>query len=97
MTSVSSEDHLSSLDLDEEPLTELTDEEIYNLVEDTTRANEVLHIETTMFESFLKRVEPKDSTLQQNTSALPATHEVSVKGLRVSLRKVSRAFSCWYH
>ena len=42
--SVSSEDHLSSLDLDEDNLTDLTDEEIFNLVEETTRANEVYFI-----------------------------------------------------
>jgi len=69
MASVSSEDHLSSLDLDEEPLAEMTDEELFNLVEETMKANEALQIETNMFESFLRRVEPKDSSLQTINSA----------------------------
>lgn len=55
----------SSLDHDEEPLAELTDEELYNLVQETFHANEVLKNETTMFEKFLKRVDPKDTGLQQ--------------------------------
>jgi len=81
MASVS-ESELSSLDLEEEPLNELTDEEIFNLVEDTMRANEVLGIETNMFESFLKRVDPKDLTLQQNTLNQQPTLETTQRTFR---------------
>jgi len=86
--SVCSEADLSSIDLDEEPLTELTDEELYNLLEDTLRSNEVLGIETKMFESFLKRVDPKDLSLQQaHVSQQPAVEATQ----RATFRKRSRS------
>ncbi|KAL5021439.1 hypothetical protein ScPMuIL_000594 [Solemya velum] len=44
----------------EDRLQELTDEQLYNLLEDTIRGNEILQAETQMFEKYLKRVEPKD-------------------------------------
>lgn len=46
----------------EDPLQELTDEQLYQLVEETFRANEVLAAETQMFDKFLNRVEPRDTT-----------------------------------
>lgn len=61
----SSEADLSSVaDTEDEPLGDLTDEELYNLVQETCRANDILKTETQMFESFLKRVDPKDLGLQ---------------------------------
>jgi len=64
---ISSEADLSSVaDPDEEgSLGELTDDELFTLVQDTIRANDVLKLETKMFESYLKRVDPKDLDLQQ--------------------------------
>lgn len=44
----------------DDPLQDLTDEQLYQLVEETLRANDVLAAETQMFEKFLARVEPKD-------------------------------------
>jgi len=46
----------------EDPLQDLSDEQLYQLVEETIRANEVLAAETQMFEKFLNRVEPRDMT-----------------------------------
>jgi len=77
MASVSSEAEMSSIDLEEEPLTELADEELFNLLEDTLRANEVLNIETKMFQSFLKRVDPKDLALQQTGVSQQPTVETT--------------------
>lgn len=79
----------SSLDHDEEPLAELTDEELYNLVQETFHANEVLKNETTMFEKYLKRVDPKDTGLQQAASQGP-TQPIIEPGHR-GLRKRSRS------
>ncbi|XP_005090523.1 coiled-coil domain-containing protein 113 [Aplysia californica] len=45
----------------DDPLQDLTDEQLYQLVEETLRANEVLAAETQMFEKFLNRVEPRDT------------------------------------
>lgn len=50
----------SSIDQNEDPVEDLTDDEIYNLVEETIQANNVLKNETNMFEKYLKRVDPKD-------------------------------------
>jgi len=44
----------------EDPLAELDDDELAELVESTIGANDVLRHETEMFEKYLKRVEPKD-------------------------------------
>lgn len=46
----------------DDPLQDLTDEQLYQLVEETLRANDVLGAETQMFEKFLGRVEPKDAS-----------------------------------
>lgn len=57
----SSEADLSSVaDIEDEPLGDLTDEELYSLVQETSRANNILKTETQMFESYSKRVDPKD-------------------------------------
>eukprot|EP00794_Sanderia_malayensis_P019227 gene19227-21154_t len=88
MTSYTSDAELSSsADQDEEPLAELTDEELHTLVEDTIRANEVLKIETKMFEKYLKRVDPKDVILQ-NISA-QASH--APENVSRTFRKRSRS------
>ncbi|KAK2187702.1 hypothetical protein NP493_156g01018 [Ridgeia piscesae] len=47
----------------DDPLLDLSDEQLSNLLEDTLHGNEVLAGETQMFEKFLKRVEPKDAAL----------------------------------
>jgi len=44
----------------DDPLQDLTDEQLFQLVEETLRANDVLAAETQMFEKFLNRVEPRD-------------------------------------
>ncbi|KAK2564595.1 Coiled-coil domain-containing protein 113 [Acropora cervicornis] len=79
----------SSLDHDEEPLAELSDEELYNIVQENIHANEVLKNETTMFEKFLKRVDPKDIGLQQAATQGPSQPVIEI-GLRGS-RKKSRS------
>lgn len=85
--SVSSDADLSSADLEDEALTDLTDEEIFDLVEKTNLANEALAIETNMFESFLKRVDPKDATLQQN----PLLPQQTLETTQRTFRKRSRS------
>merc|ERR1712178_281766 len=50
----------TSTENQEDPLQDLSDEQIYQLLEETVRANEVLSAETQMFEKYLERVEPKD-------------------------------------
>ncbi|XP_068691858.1 cilia- and flagella-associated protein 263-like [Montipora foliosa] len=81
-------DMSSSLDHDEEPLAELTDEELYNLVQENLHANDVLKNETTMFEKYLKRVDPKDIKLQQAATQGPTQPviESSHRGLRKKSR-----------
>ena len=64
---------------------------------------QVLHIETSMFESFMKRVEPKDSAaLQQNQQnqqsaqdATPRTFRKRSRSRGQSLDKVRINGSCW--
>ncbi|KXJ27320.1 coiled-coil domain-containing protein 113 [Exaiptasia diaphana] len=73
----------SSLDQEEDPLTELPDEDLYNLVQETIHANEVLRNETSMFEKFLKRVDPKDIGIQPAApSVVQQTIETSHRGLK---------------
>ncbi|KAK3727608.1 hypothetical protein QZH41_004588 [Actinostola sp. cb2023] len=72
----------SSLDQEEDPLTELTDEDLYNLVQETIHANEVLRNETSMFEKFLKRVDPKDIGIQSSAPTVQQTIETSHRGLK---------------
>ncbi|KAH3692534.1 coiled-coil domain-containing protein 113-like isoform X2 [Dreissena polymorpha] len=65
--------HDTSNDANEDPLQDLSDEELYQLVEDTIRANEVLGTETLMFEKYLERVEPKDlAGISAGTGATPS-------------------------
>jgi len=93
---VSSSADLSSVaDLDEEPLGELTDEELSNLLQETERSNEVLTIETKMFESFLKRVDPKDLALQQTGNTQQGPPESSQRTFRK--RSKSRGHSIDRH
>ena len=47
-------------DNQEDPLQDLSDEQVAQLLDETLRANDVLQAETQMFEKYLKRVEPKD-------------------------------------
>jgi len=86
----------SSLDQDEEPLAELTDEELHMLVEENTRANDVLRIETMMFEKYLKRVDPKDIMLQAAATTQAAqSQESAPRGFRKRSR--SRVHSLERH
>lgn len=78
-----SEADLSSVvDPEEETLGELTDEELFALLEDTNHTNDVLMLETKMFESYLKRVDPKDLDLQQPGSTQQATPEPTQRTFR---------------
>ncbi|XP_078687929.1 cilia- and flagella-associated protein 263-like [Branchiostoma floridae x Branchiostoma belcheri] len=70
---------------DTDPLSELSDERLYQLVEDTLQSNDVLQTETEMFEKFLKRVEPKDgghSSLASTSTPVTATPSASMQDLR---------------
>lgn len=94
----SSEADLSSVaDIDEEPLGDLTDEELYNLVQETNRANVILKTETQMFESFLKRVDPRDFGLQQAGISQPAPPEQSSRTFIRKQRSRSRGNSVDKH
>jgi len=75
----------------EDPLQDLTDEQLYQLVEETIRANDVLASETHMFDKFLNRVEPRDPTggLTTNISASVS----SIRDERGAPRKRSKSRS----
>lgn len=62
----------TSTENQEDPLQDLTDEQIDQLLEETIRANDVLQAETQMFEKYMKRIEPiKDMIGAQNNTQLP--------------------------
>ncbi|EDO35964.1 predicted protein [Nematostella vectensis] len=82
MAASSDVDVSSSLDQDEDPLVELSDEELYNLVQETIHANDVLRNETTMFEKYLKRVDPKDIGIKPAAPVIAQPPETSHRGLR---------------
>ncbi|XP_046545033.1 coiled-coil domain-containing protein 113-like [Haliotis rubra] len=74
----------TSNDTAEDPLQDLTDEQLFQLVEETLRANEVLAAETQMFEKFLKRVEPKDMpgvVVQPTMGALQSQSTQEMRGV----------------
>jgi len=74
----------------------LTDEELHMLVEENTRANDVLRIETMMFEKYLKRVDPKDIMLQAAATTQAAqSQESAPRGFRKRSR--SRVHSLERH
>jgi hypothetical protein len=85
------------MDHDEEPLTELQDEELYQLVQETTRTNEVLEIETRMFELYLKRVDPKDISSVQLGAPAPPSTDASSKQRSLRARSRSRGQSIDRH
>ncbi|XP_002741623.1 cilia- and flagella-associated protein 263-like [Saccoglossus kowalevskii] len=70
----------------EDPLADLTDEQLQNLVLECRSQNFVLDNETSMFEKFLKRVEPN---MMLTPSAAP-TPSVSVQDTRI-MRKRSKS------
>ncbi|XP_064640516.1 coiled-coil domain-containing protein 113-like [Lineus longissimus] len=79
-------------ELQDDPLQDLNDEQLYQLLEETIRANEVLAAETQMFEKYLKRVEPKDVPgINQAVTATPSlsTHEVRSVGRKRSKSRSS--------
>ncbi|XP_064611526.1 coiled-coil domain-containing protein 113-like [Liolophura sinensis] len=72
----------------EDPLQELSDDQLYKLLADTLHANEVLAAETQMFEKFLNRVEPKDAGgVHQST---PFTGMASTQSNHENVRTVGR-------
>ncbi|XP_076469850.1 cilia- and flagella-associated protein 263-like [Babylonia areolata] len=77
-----------------DPLQDLTDEQLYQLVEETLRANQVLEAETRMFEKYLRRVEPKDASLLQPSTSYTSGNQSGRDDLgRVSHRKRSKSRS----
>lgn len=87
----------SVMDHDEEPLAELADEELYQLVQETTRTNEVLEIETHMFEQYLRRVDPKDLSAVQTGAPPPTSTDTSSKQRSLRARSRSRGQSIDRH
>ncbi|XP_046340431.1 coiled-coil domain-containing protein 113-like [Haliotis rufescens] len=83
----------TSNDTAEDPLQDLTDEQLFQLVEETLRANEVLAAETQMFEKFLKRVEPKDVPGVAVQPTLGALQSQSTQEMRGVGRKRSKSRS----
>ncbi|XP_077982836.1 cilia- and flagella-associated protein 263-like [Glandiceps talaboti] len=79
-------DTTSVQDQQDDPLADLSDEQLRQLVEDSTIGNRILENETTMFEKFLKRVEPN---MMVSPSAAP-TPSVSVQDTRM-MRKRSKS------
>uniref|UniRef100_H2YDN7 Cilia- and flagella-associated protein 263 n=1 Tax=Ciona savignyi TaxID=51511 RepID=H2YDN7_CIOSA len=61
-------------DQHEDPLADLTDEQLYQIVEDTIHTNEVIRSETEMFEKFFRRVEPKETNSFQPNAKAPVVH-----------------------
>lgn len=55
---------------DQDPLQELTDEQLNQLVEETIRANQVLEAETRMFEKYLHRVDVKEAGASGSSPSL---------------------------
>jgi len=76
-----------------DPLQELSDEQLYQLVEETLRANQVLESETRMFEKYLFRVEPKETMLSQNSLSMSINNQSSSNDQRMSHRKRSKSRS----
>ncbi|XP_041375443.1 coiled-coil domain-containing protein 113-like [Gigantopelta aegis] len=75
---------VETTDTVDNPLQDLTNEQLYQLVEETARANEVLAAETQMFERFLKRVEPIKDIIgpTQQASVASVTSQAEVRGSR---------------
>ncbi|XP_046843350.1 coiled-coil domain-containing protein 113-like isoform X2 [Xenia sp. Carnegie-2017] len=82
----------SSIDQNEDRVDELTDEELYNLVEETLQANSILKNEANMFEKYLKRVDNKYGastsamfvqTVQEQTTSRTFKKRTRSRGLSV--------------
>nr|CAB3228139.1 coiled-coil domain-containing protein 113-like [Phallusia mammillata] len=54
-------------DQQDDPLAELPDEQLVQLIEDTIHANEVIRNEAEMFDKFFRRVEPKETNNLQSS------------------------------
>ncbi|CAK8685258.1 unnamed protein product [Clavelina lepadiformis] len=82
-------------DQQDDPLLELSDEQLFQLVEQTIRGNEVIRVETEMFEKFFRRVEPKDTnSFQPNANFhTPVSHvqEMHARGSRKRSKSRSSA------
>ncbi|KAK6185485.1 hypothetical protein SNE40_007707 [Patella caerulea] len=86
----------TSNDTGEDPLLELSDEKLFQLVNDTIEDNEILTAETHMFEKYLKRVEPKGESANLLQSLHPAgglAPSTSTQELRGMGRKRSKSRS----
>ncbi|ELU06186.1 hypothetical protein CAPTEDRAFT_181233 [Capitella teleta] len=75
----------NSTENQEDPLQDLSDEQIFHLLEETFRANEVLGAETHMFDKYFKRIEPKDGAPMHQvqlstTTPSHSTHDLMMGG-----------------
>ena len=62
----------TSTENQEDPLQDLTDEQIYQLLEETFRANDVLQAETQMFEKYYQRIEKDIVGSQAQSQPVPS-------------------------
>ncbi|XP_078491712.1 cilia- and flagella-associated protein 263-like [Ciona intestinalis] len=78
-------------DQHDDPLADLTDEQLFQIVEDTIHGNEVIRSETEMFEKFFRRVEPKETNSFQPNLHTPVVHvqEIHNRGRKRSRSKGS--------
>nr|KAG5703440.1 hypothetical protein BaRGS_022489 [Batillaria attramentaria] len=85
----------TSMDTADDPLADLSDEQLYQLVEETIRANQVLEAETRMFEKFLRRVEPKDASTSGGHTSFTSSmgHSLRDDTGRMGNRKRSKSRS----
>lgn len=72
----------TSTENQDDPLQDLSDEQIFQLLEETMRANDVLAAETQMFEKYQKRVEPRDHaghpSVPLNAVTSQSSHDLGV-------------------
>lgn len=60
----------TSIDVQDDPLQDIPDEEVYKLLDETLRSNEILRAENQMFEKYFKRVEPQATAAPGLTSTI---------------------------
>lgn len=70
----------TSIDVQDDPLQDIPNEEVFKLLEETLRSNEVLRAENQMFEKYLKRVEPQISVTSGHLTSVTTTQvEISAR------------------
>lgn len=70
----------TSIDVQDDPLQDIPNEEVFKLLEESLRSNEVLRAENQMFEKYLKRVEPQiNVTSGHITSGVTTQVEISAR------------------